>query len=98
MRQAESGPIISLARLHPSMLWIPSVEQLRTRLGDKGIAPTLAVEEGRVHFWDTLSDAYETHSADCRAFSSDQLDCFDHLFFGAHLLTVDAWPTTALTR
>ena len=42
MRQAESGPIISLARLHPSMLWIPSVEQLRTRLGDKGIAPTLA--------------------------------------------------------
>lgn len=90
MREAQEGPITSHPRLHPSMLWIPDVQRLRARLDPGDIAPQLMAEGGRVHFWDTLAVAYQRNAAECAAFEAEHLDCYDHLFFGAHLPLIDA--------
>lgn len=90
MREAKSGPIVSHGRLHPSMLWVPDLQRFRANVAAEGIAPRLLAGPGRVDFWDTLAVAYGANAADCRPFDAEHLDCFDHLFFGAHLPLIDA--------
>ena len=68
----------SMARLHPSLLWVPSVSLFRSRVNAVGQRSNGSV------FWDTLSEAYHAHREDCQVFSPEQMDCYDHLFYGSH--------------
>lgn len=90
MPEVRSGPIVSHARLHPSLLWVPSVARLRTAMAADEIAPHLRPAGGAVHFWDTLALAYARIGDRCQALSPEHLDCFDHLFFGSHLPVIDS--------
>ena len=78
----------TLERLHPSLLFVPSIEAIRdVRRSNPGwglIAPT---QVGPV-FADTFSILYGLTSQNCHRFTSDQLESYDHLFFGSHLRMV----------
>jgi hypothetical protein len=93
MSRINAGPIVQHARLHPSLLWIQDVEQLRLAMGTQGeslISPCLGSFEGELHFWDTFSRLYEEMVHWCMSFTPEHLGCFDHLFFGSHLPVVAA--------
>ncbi len=77
------GNITSMSRLHPSHAWIPDVKRLR----DLSISIELR-HEGN-HFWDTLATIYQDHSNECQSFTEQQLDCYDHLFYGSHLPVIE---------
>jgi hypothetical protein len=82
---------LCLARLHPSLLWIPSVQRLREQLlslqliGYNGFAQRTCYIGGRAVFWDTLAGLYQAFPSQCRAFCDFELDSYDHLFYGSHL-------------
>jgi hypothetical protein len=77
------GDITSLSRLHPSHAWIPDVKRLR----DLGISVELRHEGNQ--FWDTLATICQDHSSKCQSFTEQQLDCYDHLFYGSHLPVIE---------
>lgn len=89
MREVQDGMILQRARLHPSMLWVPSLGGLREAMRPDEIAPRLDPRPGRLEFFDTLAVAHARLGPRCAAFTPDQLDCFDHLFFGSHLPAID---------
>lgn len=93
MRRIHAGPIVQRARLHPSLLWIRDVEELRAALGQRAadlISPSIGYQDGELHFWDTFSRLYEEMVHWCTSFTPEHLDCFDHLFFGSHLPIIAA--------
>jgi hypothetical protein len=84
-------------RLHPSFLWLPSVEEFRSwlaafrtehpgfsaiRSGNRPMPET----GGRVWMW---AEAFCMGSlalgSRARAFTAKHLDCYDHLFVGSHI-------------
>ena len=83
--------ITSLSRLHPSHLWVPDVAKLRAALGNmnaNGFDPLRqfsAPANGKMYFWDTGAGLYQALADKCQPFTEDQLDCYDHLFYGSHL-------------
>jgi len=78
-----TGGVTSKARLHPSHVWVPSVKRLR----ELGIAVELRKEGDQ--FWDTLATIYQDHPDQCQPFTADQLDCYDHLFYGSHFPAIE---------
>ena len=89
MREVHAGPLVSRARLHPSMLWVPSLGRLREVLRPDEIAQRLEPRPGRLEFFDTMAVAHARLGDRCAAFAPEHLDCFDHLFFGCHLPAID---------
>ncbi len=83
--------VTSLSRLHPSHLWIPDVTKFRTSLGNikfNGFDPLRqfsAPANGKFYFWDTGASLYQALAKSCNSFTEEQLDCYDHLFYGSHL-------------
>lgn len=93
MRRINARRIVQHARLHPSLLWIQDVRELRKAMGSHPetlIAPTLTAIDGELHFWDTFSRLYEELVHWHCGFGPERLDCFDHLFFGSHLPIIAA--------
>lgn len=94
--------LVSVPRLHPSLLWVPTVARLReamathrTQWADMerswdGVAPHLARVGDRLFFFDTMARAHAALERRCHAFDAGELDAYDHLFFGSHLPTMDA--------
>lgn len=78
-----TGGVTSLARLHPSHIWVPDVQRLRSL----GISVELRQEDGK--FWDNLATIYQDHPTECQAFTEQQLDCYDHLFYGSHFPAIE---------
>jgi hypothetical protein len=87
------GHITSLARLHPSMFWVPDVHRLRQRVAahapgfpSGAVGPSSFIPKGgRSMLYDTLAPLYEAFRAECLAFGPEHLDCYDHIFHGSHL-------------
>ena len=77
------GAITSLSRLHPSHAWIPDVKRLRAL----GVSVELRQEGGK--FFDTLASICQEHPNECQTFTEQQLDCYDHLFYGSHLPAIE---------
>ena len=77
------GAITSMSRLHPSHAWIPDVKRLRAL----GVSVELRHEDGK--FFDTLASIYQEHPNECQPFTEQQLDCYDHLFYGSHLPAIE---------
>lgn len=83
--------VTSLARLHPSHLWVPDVAKMRAAVGNtnaNGFDPLRqfsAPANGKMYFWDTGAGLYQALAAQCTPFTEEQLDCYDHLFYGSHL-------------
>lgn len=86
----------SLARLHPSMIFIPDADKLqeeierRTVRGINTIGQYSAYMNGEAVFWDTLAPIYQMMPNMCHEFTCSELDFYDHLFYGSHLLAIDA--------
>ena len=78
-----TGGVTSMARLHPSHVWVPSAKRLRAL----GVSVELRKDDGK--FWDTLATIYQDHPAECQPFSESQLDCYDHLFYGSHFPAIE---------
>lgn len=78
-----TGGVTSLSRLHPSHVWIPSLKRLRAL----GISVELKQEGDK--FWDTLATIYQEHPDECQPFTEQQLDCYDHLFYGSHFPAIE---------
>jgi hypothetical protein len=87
--EMDGGPIVSRARLHPSMLWVPSLCRLRESLRADEIPQRLERAAARLEFFDTLAVAHARLGGMCAQFMPEHLDCFDHLFFGSHLPVID---------
>lgn len=89
---------IAMQRLHPSLLFIPDVHELRRAVkaadarafGWDAIGPRTSWVNGQPHFWDTLSDLFNALCAGCVAFGEAELNAYDHLFFGTHLVMLGA--------
>jgi hypothetical protein len=83
--------VTSLSRLHPSHLWVPDVAKMRKALGNmnaNGFDPLRqfsAPANGKMYFWDTGAGLYQALADKCESFTEEQLDCYDHLFYGSHL-------------
>ena len=83
--------VSSVARLHPSMLFIPCVENLRGEIAARYINKMNYIGQYSAHvdgeklFFDTLSPVYQMMPELCHAFTDDELNCYDHLFYGSHL-------------
>lgn len=85
-------------RLHPSLLFIPDVHELRRAVKEAEacsfawdcIGPRTSWINGQAYFWDTLSDLYQALTTRCVAFGEDELNSYDHLFCGTHLGVVGA--------
>lgn len=93
----------TMARFHPSLLFIPDVHKLR-RAVEKikscsfawdAIGPRTSWIDGEPYFWDTLADLFNSLKTECRAFNEEELDLYDHLFFGTHLPMLDVFDTQA---
>jgi hypothetical protein len=98
MPTTERADVVTMARLHPSLLFIPDVHQLRLaakRIASgsfawDGIGQHTSWIDGKAHFWDTLSDLYNAVQGECTAFGEAVLNRYDHLFFGTHLVVLAA--------
>ena len=77
------GDVTSLARLHPSFTWVPDVARLRAL----GVSVALRHKDNK--FWDTLASIYQDHLSECQPFTEQQLDCYDHLFYGSHFPAIE---------
>lgn len=85
------------ARLHPSLLFVPSAQALRSVVAGVVYAhgfgyyqfspfePTMGFADGRLIRWDTWAQMYQAAGEDAQAFTEDELDCYDHLYCGTHL-------------
>ena len=96
--------IVVMPRLHPSLLFIPDVHALRRAVKAAearsfawdAIAPRTSWVNGQPHFWDTLSDLFNALIARSVGFNQVELDCYDHLFFGTHLVVLGALEADGL--
>lgn len=96
------GAVRGAPRLHPSLLWVQDVERLRTALlyerdrwswvGEAwdGVGQCIGRAGDQVEFFDTLARAYRSFERRCHVFTDDELDAYDHLFYGSHLPALDA--------
>ena len=89
--------IVTRARLHTSLLYVPCVQSLRRALPDEGLTKWSAIggmvrdKSGRVA-WDSLAPVYSVVQRRCKVFTPAQLDAFSHLFLGTHLGAVNVHP------
>jgi len=89
--QFKRSNVVSMSRLHPSHLYFSSLEKLRDNVatipswGFNPIGQTSAAIDGVLHSWDTCAPLYHAFKNDCLAFNEDQLNSYDHLFYGSHL-------------
>jgi len=97
--------VVSTARLHPSHLYVPDVFALRQALnniptwGFNPLGQTSAAIDGVLYSWDTCAPMYHALKDDCEPFAQEQLNCYDHLFYGSHLRWVKSLkPTDAPMR
>jgi len=75
----------TVERLHPSHLWISNIDEIR-RVKDEYPAWSLISPSNAGHlFIDTFSALYQLTSNKCHRFTDEELDHYDHLFFGSHL-------------
>lgn len=87
---------IGMPRLHPSLLWVPDVERLRSEAsrsvpsGTDLVAQKVENSEGQVQVFDTMAALYQALKDQCTPFDEAQLDCYDHLFYGSHLPMLSA--------
>lgn len=91
MPTMHSQGVTALPRIHPSLLCVPSVSALRSALKHTRCNPVnqlYATIDGKEYFWDTLAMAHQIVPG--TAFTSAQLDCYDHLFFGSHFTAIEA--------
>lgn len=88
-----------LARLHPSLLWVPDMAKLRHEMdrkaqgdfaGESLFTQRVQYVEGTPFVWDTLAGLYQAFPDRCHAFTAAELDCYDHLFYGAHFPIIAA--------
>jgi len=83
--------VTSMARLHPSHLWIPSIKALREEIQSRPVnglnlmSQFAAPITGKLYFWDTLSALYQMLFDKCQIFGENELNAYDHLFYGSHL-------------
>jgi hypothetical protein len=90
--------VVAMPRLHPSLLFIPDVHELRRAVKEAearsfawdAVGPRTSWVNGQPRFWDTLSDMFNALCARCQAFGAAELDRYDHLFFGTHLVLLGA--------
>lgn len=88
-----NGGTTCLPRLHPSLLFIPDVDALRREVRSIAsrsfawdpVGPFTAHLSGKAYFWDTLGNLYQALGHQSKAFTEQELNCYDHLFFGSHL-------------
>ncbi|WP_305073875.1 hypothetical protein [Propionivibrio sp.] len=90
------GDSIYTPRLHPSHLWIPSPDDLRATISKakhrfSGYDPIGSFGMDKFIF-ESLSPLYLQLKDKCRRFTNDELDHFDHLFYGCHLPIIP-WGT-----
>ena len=77
------GNLTSVARIHPSLVWVPSVKKLRD------VGATVEICQKGNYFYDTLATIYQKHADKCDVFTEKHLDCYDHLFYGSHFPAVE---------
>jgi hypothetical protein len=85
----ESQGVTVLPRIHPSFVQIPDVSALRKALEktrSNVVDQLFASIEGKEYFWDTLAMLHQV--VEGTPFTEEQLDCYDHLFFGCHFPSV----------
>lgn len=88
----QRGPLTVVERLHPSLLWVPSIRTLRARVKGiqaeryawRAVSQRTGFLSGRPIFWDTLADLFSAFPSECSTFEAPHLDCYDHLFCGSH--------------
>lgn len=96
MPAVSSGGEVTSARLHPSLIFVPSARALTERLQavfQKAYSyyhfapfePAMAYIDGRLVRWDTLAQLYAAFEGEAEHFIDSTLDCYDHLFCGTHL-------------
>ena len=89
MPEMLSQGITALPRIHPSFFRIPNVSLLRAAIQHTRsniVDQLFASVKGKEYFWDTLAMLHQV--APGTAFTDDELDCYDHLFFGCHFPSV----------
>jgi len=83
--------IVSMPRLHPSNLYFPNLQHLRSKIaeipswGFNPIGQISAAMNGVIYSWDTCAPLYHAFKNNCLAFKEAQLNLYDHLFYGSHL-------------
>jgi hypothetical protein len=83
--------VTSVSRLHPSLIFVPSVSRLREEMRKGHINKINHLGQFSTHlrgeklFFDTLAPLYQMMPEKCHAFTPEELDKFDHLFYGSHL-------------
>lgn len=85
--EQRDGRVASLARLHPSLFWVPDVGRLRAAAQSlvDPVGGTLQADGGRFVFRDTLASLYEALRDEFQPFGEGHLDAYDHLFYGSHM-------------
>lgn len=84
-----SQNVTALPRIHPSFVYVPDVAALRYAIRDTRsnvVDQLFASMNGKEYFWDTLAMLH--HVVPGTPFTDDQLDCYDHLFFGCHFPSI----------
>lgn len=84
-----SQGVTALPRIHPSFVCVPDVGALRHALRSTRsnvVDQLFASMDGKEYFWDTLAMLH--HVVPGTPFTDDQLDCYDHLFFGCHFPSI----------
>lgn len=84
-----SQGVTALPRIHPSFVCVPDVAKLRQALQhtrSNVVDQLFASMNGKEYFWDTLAMLH--HVVAGTPFTEDQLDCYDHLFFGCHFPSI----------
>jgi hypothetical protein len=84
---------ITMPRLHPSFLWVPDVEALRTRLAEikhtrmdfHPFLPYMFASGPDWYRFDTAAALYAAAPAEMVAFGARELNAYDHLFCGSHV-------------
>lgn len=85
----------SLARLHPSMIFVPDAEKLQEEISRRSIRGLNTIGQYSAHiagkklFWDTLAPIYQMMPDLCHEFDENELDRYDHLFYGSHLPVIE---------
>jgi hypothetical protein len=85
--------IVYQPRIHPSVVWVPSMRRLRSEIatrsgpGEDVIGPRTETVETLRRAWLTLAPLYGLIGDRCKAFGEAELDGFDHLTLGSNLPT-----------
>jgi hypothetical protein len=83
--------ILSRARLHTSLIFVPCLQNLRRSLPDERSARWNAIGGAMVQGkrerigWDSLAPMYAALRTRCHAFRAAELDAYSHLYLGTHL-------------